>query len=1037
MNSLRPKPTPWLGRILALLLVLQLLAAGLAPAAATRLQRFATRSWQTEEGLPHSYVLAALQTRDGYLWLGTRAGLFRFDGMRFTEVEILSTNRPAILSLCEGRDGSVWIGTETHGLFRIKDQSLWRYGKTNGVPSAFVRAICTAKDGAIWVATKSGLTCFRDGEFRTFTPENGLAAPSIEAICEDFNGDIWIGTAEALQCFRNGIVVKTLKANDGLPSPSIMSLLVDSHGRLWAGTTSGLAVIRAGEVEAVYDDSTGLTDRYVRTLCEDSKGTMWVGTYGGLYRIPNHHDQATGLQPAPRRCLRELNQEGTAYDRVMAVFEDREGNIWVAGRDGLSRLRNKPFTSLSKRDGLSQNSATAVCVDSQGDLWVAIWRGGLNRLKADRFQVYGSEDGLTSDLLLSLWPARDGGLWIGADHSDGLFHFKDGHFAHFDARDGLTNAAISVIYEDRATNLWIGTSRTLTRLRAGKFTDFTTQDGLAGNLVKVITEDQGGRLWIGTSRGLSSRHGERFENFTTENGLADNVITALFADAQTNLWIGTASGGLHRLRGGKFTIYTAKHGLFSNEALEILEDSQGYLWLSCQNGVYRIEKKCLDDFDAGKIHYLPCASFGKDEGMTWVQGNGAAKPAGWKGPDGRLWFATTKGLAVAEPTIARNHSLPQVAIDAIVVDKQRRPFASGSPEPGAVSIAAPIVGVFSPTMELPPGRGELEFHYTALSFQAPEKNRFRYKLDGFDTDWVDAETRRVAYYSRVPPGHYRFLVHACNNNGIWNESGASVDINLQPHYWQTWWFWGLVIAAVLTTVGGTVGGLVRRASSRRVERLEQQHELEKERARIARDIHDDLGSSLTRISMLSELAEADKSNPEEVEHHVRKIAASARETVRSLDEIVWAISPENDTWNSLMEYLSEYANEFFAETGVRCRLDVPMDPPKISLPSEYRHSLFLVLKEALHNCLKHASAREVRIRVSETASAVAIVIEDDGCGFDLQAIEPARGGNGLKNMRERIGSLDGKFAIESRSGQGTKLTITVPVTCDAKVDANA
>lgn len=1036
VNSLGFKPTPRPGRILATQLVPLLLAASLGSATPARLQRYTTRSWQTEEGLPHGYVLSAIQTRDGFLWLGTRAGLFRFDGIRFAEVEILSTNRLAIPSLCEGRDGSVWIGTETHGLFRVKDQSLWRYGKTNGVPGAFVRAICTGKDGSVWVATKGGLANFRDGEFRTFAPAHGLAGFSIEAICEDFNGDLWIGTAEALQRLHNGAVVQTLRASDGLPGAAIMSLVVDTKGRLWVGTSSGLAVISAGKVESVYDEATGLADRYVRTLCEDRGGTIWIGTYGGLYRISNHGEGTPGLPPPPRRCMRELNQEGTAYDRVMAVFEDREGNIWVAGRDGLSRLRNKPFNSLSKRDGLSQNSATAVCVDAQGDLWVAIWRGGLNRLQDDRFQFLGSDDGLTSDLLLSLWPAHDGGLWIGADHSDGLYHFKAGRFTHLDARDGLTNAAISVIYEDRATNLWIGTSRTLTRMRDGKFTDFTTHDGLAGNVVKAITEDQAGRLWIGTSRGLSCRSGARFESFTTENGLADNLVTALLADAKTNLWIGTANGGLHRLHDGKFTIYTMKQGLFSNEALEILEDDHGYLWLSCQNGVYRIEKKCLDDFDAGKIHYLPCASFGKDEGMTWVQCNSAAKPAGWKGPDGRLWFATTKGLAVAEPTVARNNSLPQVAITDLRVDKRRHPLAAGSPEPGATLVAAPILGNFSPTIALPPGRGELELNYTALSFQAPEKNRFRYKLEGFDTDWVEAENRRVAYYSRVPPGHYRFVVHACNNNGIWNESGASVDLTLQPHYWQSWWFWCLAIATTLAGVGGTVGWLVRRATSRRVQRLEQQHELEKERARIARDIHDDLGSSLTRISMLSELAEADKANPTQVEHHVRKIAASARETVRSLDEIVWAISPEYDTWNSLMEYLSEYANEFLAETGVRCRLDVPMDPPRFSLSSENRHSLFLVIKEALNNCLKHAVAKEVRIRVSETTAAVLIVIEDDGCGFDPQEQEHGHSGNGLRNMRARIEHLDGRFLVESRSGQGTKLTISVPVAGAATGDAN-
>lgn len=1010
------------------LLALLVHATPVAVSATDRLQEYTTRSWQTEDGLPHGYVLAALQTRDGYLWVGTRAGLFRFDGMRFTEIDIGPTNNLAIASLCEDRDGSLWVGLETHGLVRLQGQSLWSYGRTNGLPSTFVRAICNGKGGIIWLATKGGLARYQDGRFRTFTQEHGLAGLSVEAICEDPDGNLWVGTSDGLNCLKDGVVTATLRTNSGLPSNGIMSLMVDSAGKLWIGTTSGLAVMNSGKVEMAYDESNGLTDRYIRTLHEDRQGNLWIGTYGGLYRVPKLHAPKADLAPRVN-CFPQLNSDGTAYDRVMTVFEDREANIWIGGRDGLSRLRTKPFTSLGKREGLSQNSATAVCEDGAGTLWVATWRGGLNRLEDERFLTYPPTNGLTSDLLLSLWPARDGSLWIGADHADGLYHFKDGAFTHLDTRHGLTNAAISVVYEDRATNLWIGTSRTLTLYKDGHFTDFTTREGLAGNIVKVILEDRAGSLWVGTTRGLSCRTGDKFVNFTTENGLSDNTITALYEDGQTNLWIGTASGGLHRFREGRFTTYTVKQGLFSNEALEILEDGHGYFWMSCQNGVYRIERKSFDDFDAGKISYLPCAAYGKDEGMAWVQCNGAAKPAGWKNRDGRLWFATTKGLAVAEPTINRNAAPPPVAIEEIVADKRKILLnQSTSTDPAAASTQAPILGIGTSAIQISPGRGELEFHYTALSFQAPEKNRFRYKLDGLDADWVDAESRREAFYTRVPPGHYRFRVMACNNNGVWNEDGASVEVVLLAHYWQTWWFWCLAVVTGIGAVGGSAGYLVRKASRRRLQRLEQQHALEKERARIARDIHDDLGSSLTRISMLSELAEADKANPDEVEHHVRKIAASARETVRSLDEIVWAISPEHDTWNSLVGYISEYANEFFAGTSVRCRLDIPMDLPALSLPSEFRHSLFLIIKEALNNSLKHAGATEVRIRVSEVGPEVEITVEDNGRGFDLEKVAALHRGSGLRNMRERAESLNGRICLESTPGQGTKLAITVPLT---------
>ena len=630
-------------------------------------------------------------------------------------------------------------------------------------------------------------------------------------------------------------------------------------------------------------------------------------------------------------------------------------------------------------------------------------------------------------------------MWIGADHAAGLYRFKDDVFTHFDARDGLTNVAIQVICEDSRSNLWLGTTKTLTRFAEGKFTDFTPRQGLAGEGVRAILEDHAGSLWIGTAAGLSCRKDGRFVNYTTRDGLSHNSITALYEDGATNLWIGTAGGGLNRFRAGTFTAYTTRQGLFSDELLEILEDNAGCLWISCPNGVFRVEKKCLDDFDARRVASLSCATFGKDEGMVGVQCTAAGKPAGWKGKDGRLWFTTIKGLAVTEPNIRSNQRPPPVVIEEIVADK--RTVASGAPREkhagkGPLPSPAPPRNATSP-LRIPPGRGELEIHYTALSFQAPEKNRFKYQLVGADADWVDAGTRRVAYYNKVSPGHYEFRVVGCNNDGVWDEAGASVALILVPHMWQTWWFLCLALVAGVGAVGGTAAYWTRQASRRRLARLEQQHALEQERSRIARDIHDDLGSSLTHISMLSELAEADKANPQEVETHVRKIAASARETVRSLDEIVWAVSPENDTWNSMAEYLSEYANEFFAGTGVRCRLEMPMDLPPGPLPSEVRHSLFLVIKEALNNSLKHACPSEVRIQVCQSVSAVEIAITDDGQGFEAENAGAGSRCNGLRNMRERVEGLGGRFHINSAPGKGTRLTIQVNVDAKLKGAAHA
>jgi signal transduction histidine kinase len=414
--------------------------------------------------------------------------------------------------------------------------------------------------------------------------------------------------------------------------------------------------------------------------------------------------------------------------------------------------------------------------------------------------------------------------------------------------------------------------------------------------------------------------------------------------------------------------------------------------------------------------------YGKADGVESTFCNGVAKPAAWKTKDGRLWFPTTKGLIVVAPNVRVNQMPPPVFIEQIIADKKNL-------LPSQVVIQSPDVGgedgpASEPTFEAPPGRGELEFRYTALNFQTPEKCRFKYQLESIDSEWVEADTRRVAHYNNLLPGSYRFKVIACNEDGIWNEAGTTTTVILDPHPWQTWWFRGLAVAGVTGALATAVRYATRRRMQRKLEILEQQHALERERGRIAKDIHDDLGSSLTRIMMLGERAQDDIERRDEAQVHVRKIVDSARATVQSLDEIVWAVNPENDTLDGLVEYISHYADQFFESTNVKCRLEMPVELSPLPLPAEARHDLFLVVKEALNNILKHSGATEARICVAEIGATVEIVIEDNGRGFELNETNAGRKRNGLENMRRRIEGLGGTFGVTSAPGRGTKLTVT-------------
>ncbi len=1002
--------------ILRGLLAVYIALAGCAWAAEMR--QYLPRLWQTDEGMPQNTVLAIAQTRDGYLWVATRAGLDRFDGIRFTMVDHPELKDHAITALCGTRDGSLWIGMESEGLIHWQGEHLTHYWKSNGLGNDYIRTICEAKDGTIWIGTGFGLNRFKDGKFKTYRKADGLVDNSVIKLVLEPDDSLWIGTAGGLNRMKDGVITGTCTFESSLPNNTVNALTRDAKGNVWIGTTGGLGKVRDDKLAKLYQETNGLPGHFVSALYVDRSGTLWVGTFGGLCRMTDNGEFIT-----------EFSADGSAYDQVLVIYEDRERNIWVGGRDGLSRLRARPAFNVTKRQGLAENNVMAVCEDNTGTLWAASWGGGIDQSAGGKPVFSHATNKFATDLMLSMTSARDGSLWIGTDHGAGMYHLQGDRLTYYSRNDGLANLPIRVIHEDTKNNLWIGMTGALAFFDGKKFVNYTGRDGLEGNTVRAILEDKSG-IWFGCDYGLVRWQGGRFVNFLGKDQLTNQLVLALHDDGKGSLWVGTVGGGLNRLKGGRVTNYGTKQGLFSDDVFEILEDDYGYLWMSCFEGLYRVSKKAFDDFDSGKTALIPCASYGKSEGMASVQCNGVGQPSGWKSRDGRLWFPTTKGIAVVDPSVKVNEVSPPVAVEEIIADKNNvtpplRRVAT-LPWGGGEDNAA------YPELTIPPGRGELEIHYTALSLQAPEKIRFKYELEGADAEWKEAGGRRTAYYNNLEPGRYRFRVLACNNDGIWNENAAMVTLILQPHFWQTWWFANLAVFGGIALVGGTAGYTVKRRAQRRLQQLEQQHMIERERARIAKDIHDDLGSSLTRITMLSELVEADKANQKEVETHARKIAVSARDTVRSLDEIVWAVSPEKDTWSSLVEYISQYAKDFFEGAGVLCRLELPLDLPAYTLSSEARHGIYLVAKEALNNVLKHAQAKEVRLRVHQSGKQMEIEIVDDGRGFQPDKTPPGRKGSGLQNMRARMEGLGGQFRVESGQGKGTRLTLTIQLDLDAK-----
>jgi ligand-binding sensor domain-containing protein/signal transduction histidine kinase len=974
-------------------------------AAAQNVVSYGASSWHTDNGLPHNVVQALAQTADGYLWIGTQKGLARFDGARFTVFN--PENSPGLKSanvtaLCAASDGTLWIGTESGGVTRRQQDNFTFLGD---LAAKTIRCIYETSDGGIWFGTTIGLFRWQQNKWTIWTTADGLSDNVIRSLCEATNGDLWIGTGKRLSRMVGGKIVGSYDASNGLDTVSIRGLCRDRYGEIWIASNTGL-FCKTGDEFISFSKADGLEDRTCITVQRDRRGTLWVGSAGGLNRM------------AEGRFITELTASGEGFDAVNAMLEDFEGNVWIGGKDGLHRLRPTPFTTYTRRTGLSHNNVMSVCEDATGTIWAGTWGGGANRFKNGRFSTLNLNKGLVGiqdqaiDQIMGLCPLRDGSVWIGYDYERGLARWdpEQGFVESYGKAGERFFGTMRIIFLDRSGVLWLGTRDGLYRVQDGQFQRFGTAEGLPHDSIRSIFEDHEGTLWIGTQKGVVRRKADRFEKVGEGSTLAQFPVVSFFQEEEHGLWMGTTGAGLHLLKNEKLTSFTSKQGLFSDDVHGILSDDFGNFWMGCRQGVFRVSRKNLSDVAEGKAASITNVSYGLQEGLVSTECNIIAQPNAWKSRDGRIWFATAKGLSVIDPklNLRINEKAPPVIIEEVLADKKRIQEKTGN---GAAALL------------IPPGRGELEIHYAALSYTAPEMNRFKYKLEGLDSDWVDAATRRDAFYNNVPPGDYTFRVIGCNNDGVWNALGANVKLSLQPHYWQTWWCKLSLLLASLSLAAAGARFLTRRRMQLKLERLEQQHAVEKERTRIAQDMHDDLGIRLTEILLLGNLASA--SNVDGVKEHVSKMTNVARDVVRGLDAIVWAVNPKNDSLDQLALYTCEYLEKLLGMTSIRCRLNVPDELPDQSLSADIRHNLFLVIKEAVNNMVKHAQATELRFSLQVTGSILSIAIEDDGRGFPIA--ENSSRGNGLQNMEKRMKNVGGKFELRSEPGKGTRIRLEIPI----------
>lgn len=981
---------------------------------------FAIRSWQREQGLPHNSVYALAQTRDGYLWAGGDDGLTRFDGVRFISLGL----REGLLSgrvrvLFEDSEGVLWIGTLGGGLARREGDRVTTLTTKDGLPSDTITALAEDSEQRLWVGTENGLTRLQGGRVAPPAMPTELRDKLIATLCRDRHGVIWVGATGAglFQCQAGRF--------QRVQEPTIDSLLQDPHsvfedrmGRVWVGAGDDFVLCHEEDQWRRYRLPRHVARPYVTALVEQPDGSVWAGSLSeGLFQFKEGRINPVNAS------------SGLSDNFVEALLVDREGNLWVGTHAGLNRLRRKDLATYSQNEGLAYGAVHGLVEVSPGVVWAAKPGDGLYRFDGRRFSRMADIELFDRPAeLASLLRTHDGACWAGGTR--GLLRFHTvGDTATTTGQSALSGSHVLALAEHAAGDLWAGTREgELWRLRENVWTRCAALT--PPHPIPALASDGTDSLWIGTDGGGLRRYEAQGTGISEPHtGLLSPWIRTLYMDKENTLWIGTAGGGLGRWRGGRIANYTTREGLPDNTVSQILEDERGRLWLGSDRGIASVNKRDLEEISAGRLSRVSPQLYGRTEGMLSEECTGGFSPAGLKSSSGELWFSTLKGVVVLDPRPSRTPPAPppvvleEVLVDGVVVDRpagvgSATPFRSGS-MPAQTDVPA------TSDLTIPPGTHRLEIHYTGLSFSAPERLRFRYQLVGLDSDWVEAGSQRTAFYGYVPPGEYSFRVTSCNGEGPWNQEAATLRLTVHPHWWQKAWFLGLAAASLLACVGSGVRLFEKRRLSHRLARLEQERSLERERARIAQDLHDDLGSSLTRISLLCDQIKAEPGSSAQVGTHANRISSSAAQTVRALEEIVWALRPGSDSLQSLVEYIAHFANELFEGDKARCRLDLPHDLPTRPLPPEMRHNVFLIVKEALTNALKHAEACEVRVQMKVSGTTLEVIVQDNGQGFDpAKPLGPA-GHNGLGNMRRRAEAMGAELRINSAPGQGTRIKLTV------------
>jgi signal transduction histidine kinase len=954
--------------------------------------QYAHDSWGSEKGLAGE-VHAITQTNDGYLWIGTEKGLFRFDGLSFRPVTDRSPSPVSIVNvmgLAVNAQGSLIVRLPERHLLRYADGKFENALDPLEPRELAVTAMCRGKDGdLLLVGLFHGLLRQHDGRFETMAPVTSLPSSPIISMTESADGKVWLGTREAGLFYLDGNRVIAVRGE--LPSRRINSLLADGNG-VWIGTDGGIARWNG---TAITNEGVppSLRRAHVLAMLRDTQSNLWVGTGSGLMGV-----DGGGAAPLD-------NPERRPGAAVNALFEDQEGNLWAGGPWGIERWRDGTFTTYGKPEGLPSDHNGAIYADSGGRTWFAPLVGGLYWLNAGpRAQV--AQAGLMTDVVYSIG-GNNGDLWIGRQRG-GLTRLRDqagGLVARtFTQADGLAQNSVYSVYLSRDGTVWAGTlSGGVSRYHDGKFTTYSAADGLASNTVTSILESSDGTMWFATPNGLRALSDNRWRGYTVKEGLPSDEVNCVVEDSKGILWIGTAAG-LAFLNGGNVETPRGVSAQLHQQVFGLAQDKSGELWVATSDRIVRINR---DKVFAGALAEGDVREFVIADGLRSV--NGVRRDRSVVADRlGRIWFSTDTGLSVVNPSQLASSPVPAFAhIEAISADNS-------------------VIDVHGP-VRIPAATRRITFAYSGGSLTDPARVRFRYQLVGYDPGWSVPTAAREAAYTNVGPGSYRFRVSASNNGGVWNEAGAFLDFTLAPTYYQTPWFRFSAVAAVLALLAALYQLRSRQVARQFNIRMEERVN---ERIRIARDLHDTLLQSFQGVLMqFHAVTYLLPDRPAEARNKLETVIEQARQAVTEGRDALEGLRSSTMVTNDLARAINTLGEELAAEqTGRHApQFRVHVEGTTRNLPPILRDEIYRLACEALRNAFRHAQARRIEVEIRYEQRHFRLRVRDDGKGIDAKVLGGGRPGHyGLAGMHERAKLVGGKLAVWSELDSGTEVELVVP-----------